>query len=57
MKLTLLANDHFDDDVILLEDVNDLLEWYEVMGRTVLRSRWASESIQAASRATNEAQF
>lgn len=57
MRLSLLANGHIDEEYLLLEDANDLLLWYEEMGRTIPRSKWAAESIMAVAQAANEAVF
>jgi hypothetical protein len=41
----------------MLEDANDLCEFYEATGRTIHRSRWATESIAAVQRRQNEGIF
>ena len=51
-----MANGPF-PPLILLEDANDLLDFFETTGRTIPRSRWAVESIAAVQRAQNEASF
>jgi hypothetical protein len=42
---------------VLLEDASDLADFLEATERTVPRTRWAVESIQAAAAAANEALF
>jgi hypothetical protein len=42
---------------VLLEDANDLVDFLEVTGRTVPRTRWTVEAIRAAAIAANEAIF
>jgi hypothetical protein len=34
-------------DLILLEDANDLVDFFELTGQTIPRTRWAEESIAA----------
>jgi hypothetical protein len=41
----------------LLEDANDLLDFFEVTGRTIPRTKWAIESIAAVQRRNLEAMF
>lgn len=55
MRLTLLANGH--RDPIPLADAYDLCQFYEATGRTIPRTKWAEESIAAATEAQNEAIF
>ena len=55
-KLTLLANGSL-PPLILLEDANDLLDFFEATGRTIPRTKWAIESIAAVQRRNLEAMF
>jgi hypothetical protein len=41
----------------LLEDANDLLDFLEANGRTIPRTKWAAESINAAQRRQLEGIF
>jgi hypothetical protein len=43
--------------LILLEDANDLLDFFEVTGRTISRTKWAVESIAAKQRKSLEGLF
>jgi hypothetical protein len=43
--------------LILLEDAIDLCDFLETTRRTIPRSRWAVESIEAAQRANLETMF
>lgn len=54
--MTLLANAPL-PPLILLEDANDLLDYYEITGRTIPRTKWAVESIAALERRSNESLF
>ncbi len=42
---------------ILLEDAQDLVDFLEATERTIPRTKWAVESIAAATRVANEAMF
>lgn len=55
MKLTLLANGI--RGPITWEDALDLCDFLEATGRTIPRTKWAIESIAAASAAANESMF
>lgn len=43
--------------VILQEDADDLLDFYEFTGRTIPRAKWAIESIRAAQRQQHQSMF
>jgi hypothetical protein len=44
-------------DFVLLEDANDLADFYEATRRTIARGKWAEESIAAGRRKQMESLF
>jgi hypothetical protein len=54
--LTLLAQGTL-PDFLLVEDANDLIDFLEYSRRTIPRTRWATESVNALNRMAIESVF